>query len=433
MKKMTDKKIAIGIVIFFCVLISLYAINGFYKNDTGKIVTEYALKDTYQKTINVEGFAVRDEYRQENGEVVSILKEIENAVYVPIISDGENVAKNGVIAFAFDSEAAAENYLRVNELGEKIQAIEELKNHESLSYKNVIFLNSQINAGVKEYIKAISSNDLASLSFVAQNVSRNMTAKQIAIGKEIDFDSIINDYKNEIKELKSTYKTNKTLTSPFAGYFVSNVDGFENAISYESAENKEIESGEGTRLINTKPASTDGLYGKVISQHTWYYIFDINITDASPLKRGKTVKVSFEEVGVKDIKMSVHDISEQKDGKVTITLKCTYMNEEIAVLRKEKASIVAEEYTGLRISNEAIRENDEGLKGVYVLYGEFIKFAPINELYIGEDYVIAEKYVVELEEEDGDETSEETKYYELEQYDRIIVKGINLKDGMLIS
>ncbi len=435
MKKTNDKKIGIVLVAILVFCLALYAINYYYENSIGEFKTEFALEYTHEEKLDVSGFAVRDEYRTQDGKVVSMLQKMDDVVYMPIISDGENVAKNGVVAIAFETQQQADNYLRVVELTEKIKSIEELKNNEGLDYRNVLFLNSQINAEVREYVRIINSCDVSELSTVSQDVAKNITAKQIAVGESIDFDSIIKDYEKEIKQLKATYSTDKTITSPFAGYFVSAVDGLEGVADYEKVADKEISNGSGAEFIAAKSEDISNIYGKIIFQHTWYYVFDVDISDASVLKTGDTVTVSFDDVGIDYLNMLVYDISDIKDEKITVTLTSTSMNEELATLRKEKASIVVNKYTGLRISNDAITKNEEGIVGVYVLYGDFVKFAPIDVKFYGDDYVIAEKLVIqeEIEVEGSEETQLVSKYYELKEYDRIIVKGINLEDGIIIS
>lgn len=425
MKKNNDKKIAIILAISLAFCLVLYGVNYFYQTSNGDVQTEYALKYTHKELLVVEGFAVRDENKTENSKNTSVLYKAENKVYLPVVSDGDNVAKNGVIAIAFDSQQQADNYIKVQELTEKINSVQELKNNKSLNHKNVLFLNSQINIDVREYARIISNGDLNELSAIAQDAAENMTAKQIAVGGALDFDSIINDYQKEIKQLKSTYSVNKSLTAPFAGYFVSEADGLESAVDYDSVKNKQISNGDGEKLKNTKPLDVTGVYGKLIAQHDWYYIFDADINAVSDLKTGASVTVSFEELGVFDIKMTVYDVSDLKDSVVTVTLKCTSMNEELSKIRTEKATIVTQKYTGLRIDSSAIRENEEGLKGVYVINGTFIRFAPLDVKYYGENYIIADSYTVP--------EGEEKKYYSLKEYDRVIVKGVNLEDGLIID
>ena len=67
--------------------------------------------------------------------------------------------------------------------------------------------------------------------------------------------------------------------------------------------------------------------------------------------------------------------------------------------------------------------------GVYTIVGNIMKFAPIDILYYTDDYVIADGIKMLRDEED----SSQGYYHKLKQYDKIIVKGIHLEDGNIVS
>lgn len=418
-----DAKTTLILVLAFVVILLMYAVNAFYNNYTGKIETEYIFSYSEYDTLNVEGFAVRDESSDE------VLYKQDGLVYVPVISDSENVSKNGVIALAFSSEGQANAYIEKTELESKLESIREIEKSADLSYSNILFLNSQINSDVASYADAVSRSDLGQAQKYVDSISKNLTSKQIAVGKDLDYTSIISDYTKKINSLKSSYTVEKKITSPYAGYFVSSVDGYESAVKYEDVENKKIKPLDGSALLALSCEVPSNAYGKIIAQHTWYYIFDVDISRAAEFKTDYWVKVSFNELGIQDINMLVYDITEMKDGMVTVTLKCTAMNEELSKVRKDKASIILDEYKGFRISSEALTENEEGVLGVYAVVGNIMKFSPVNVLLYKDDYVIAEGVKMLKDEKDKDSGY----YHVLKAYDKIIVKGLNLEDGSIVQ
>lgn len=418
-----DSKIAIALISAFTIIVFMYIVDAFYNNHTGTIETEYILSYSENDTLNVNGFAVRDENES------SILYKQDGLVYVPVISDSENVSKNGVIAIAFSDENQANAFMEQIELEEKLTSIKELEASADLSYSNVLFLNSQINSDVASYAEAISKSDLQTAEKYIDNISKNLTSKQIAVGKDLDYESIINDYTKKIKEKKNAYSIVKKITSPYAGYFVSDVDGYEQAVNFEDIENKKVEPLEAQKLLNLSCSTPENSYGKIIAQHNWYYIFDTEISNSSLLKTDYWVKVSFSELGIENINMQVYDITEMQDGKITVTLKCTSMNEELSKIRKDSASIILDEYKGFKISSEALLENEDGVLGVYAVVGNIMKFSPVNVLLYRDDYVIAEGIKMLR-----DENDEDSGYYHvLKAYDQIIVKGMNLEDGNIVD
>lgn len=429
MKPTKDTKIAIGLVAAFVLMLALYGINSLYNNRTGKLETEYIFPYSETQSVSVNGFAVRDENISVDGKNTSIFYKDDELVYVPVISDSENIAKNGVIALGFSDESQASAYIEEMEMRDKLENIKETASKQGLNHSNVLFLNSQIATSVSNFIKAVSNGDLSDSESVAENITANITSRQSATGEELSYDDIISDYTKQIKTLKSSYTIKKRITSPYAGYFISNVDGFESSVNYKDIEKKNINYGDGTKYIELAPADTKNAYGKLITQHTWYYVFDMDVTDSSVIRTGYWVSVSFDDLGIRDIDMIVHDVTEEKNNKITVTLKCTAMNEELAKLRKETATIAVKKFSGYKINSDAISENEDGIMGVYVIVGNIMKFAPIDIQYHSESYVIAQGMTMLKDEED------KTKgyYHKLKQYDRIIVKGINLEDGNIVS
>lgn len=431
-----DKKIAIGMLVAFAILAVLYFAQSAYTSSTGEIEYEYALRYTQEEKLNVTGFAVRDENREKDGKNISILVKDTDKVYVPVLSDSANVGKKDTIAVTFDDEEQAENYIKAKQLQQKLDDLEELKSQGDLNYVNIVYLNSSIYTSIDDYVDCITDSNLSELDNSISDFATKMSTKQIATGDSFDIDSQIKELKSEIKSLKKSYDSSDSIKSSYAGYFVSSVDGYESVKSYEDVENKVVSVNEGASLINSEKSVNENAYGKIIAQHTWYYIFDTSITDASVIKTGYYVTVDFPDKSIEDITMKVYNVSELNGDTITVTLQCTSMNEELANLRIENASITVKNYDGFRIDSSAIVENDEGLKGVYVILGNYVQFTPVSISYYGEDYVIADKYIAYKEDEKGNKVVDEEKtdeYRSIDLYDQIIVKGMNIEDGMVLN
>jgi len=436
MKGNRGQKFSVAVLIIVVVSIILYIIQGIYFDSAGKIETEYALKSSEKEILSVDGFAVRDEGRIADGKNTAILYKNTNKVYVPVVSDSENVAKDDVIAVAFKDELQANAYLEAQQLREKKMDLEHMQSQKDLSRINVIYLNSKVYSTAHNYVAKLLSKDFSGLALVTDDLSDVITSKQLATGKELDFSSSIKSYDAQITSLEKGYSNAHYVKSPFAGYFVSDVDGYENIISYDDVASKKAEKTNTAKLLSAKQKTYENSFGKIIGQHTWYLMFDVSIDDATIIKTGKKVIVDFPERSVHDIPMTVHYVSPMKDNMITVTLKCKYLNEQLAVLRKEKMSITIEEYEGFRINSKALFQNEEGIEGVYVLSGNVAKFTPLNILLYGDGFVIAEKYTAFKTDKDGNSIVDEEKtalYREIKAYDRVIVKGNNITDGKIIN
>ena len=424
-----DKLIAAVLIGSFLVVLLMYAVNGYYQSRTGTLETDFILNYTEVQKLTVNGFAVRDESKVVDGKNVCLLQKEDGYVYIPVISDCENVSKNGTIALAFQTKQEADAYLQEQQLREKLASIRELERSEELSYSNILYLNSQLNHNVSDYLSAVGSSDVSGADKYIDSLIRNLTSKQIATGEKLDYDKIIDDYTKQIKSLKSSYTIAHKITSPYAGYFSSTTDGYEQSFDFELASKKKIENGQGEKLLEATAQTQENIYGKIVLHHTWYYIFDVTIVDAATFKTGYWVEASFDELGVKDVDMQVYNVSETVNGMVTITLRCTSMNDELLKVRKEPARITVKKYKGFKISDEALAENENGVRGVYAIVGNVMKFSPVDIVYYGDGYVVANGKKVAVDEN----ASKKSYYHVLRQYDKIIVKGMNLKDGSIVS
>ena len=429
MKLNKDSKTALILVGAFVLMLVLYGVDSIYKKHTGRLETEYILPYSEVQTVSVKGFAVRDENISADGKNISVLYKDDSLVYVPVISDSENISKNGVIALGFADEEQASAYIKEVEMREKLSNIKETAGKTGLNHNNVIFLNSQISSTFSKYVKSLSTGNLSHSEELIDSLESSITTRQSAIGEEVSYDMIIEDYTKQINQLKSSYTVRKKITSPYSGYFISKVDGYESAVSYAEVSSKKTPNGSGDKFRSLVAAETENAYGKLIAQHTWYYVFDIGISDASVIRLGYWVSVAFEELGIHDVDMLVYDISDEKDGKLTVTLKCTSMNAELAKIRKDPAEITVKKYSGFKISNDAISENENGVVGVYAIVGNIMKFAPIDVSYYADGYVIADGVAMLRDEND----KSLGYYHKLKPYDKIIVKGVNLEDGSLVS
>lgn len=436
MKSDKGKKAAAAILIFVAVTLVLYVVQSLYFDKSGIAETEYVLNYVQKDVIEVDGFAVRDEYQDDNGANKLILYKDNNKVYVPVIGDSEGVAVKDTIAVAFDSTEQADAYLKINELNERKNELTDLKNLEGMSKVSLTYLNSQIYKTVQDYVSCISDGDFESINNAVDSFCNNITSKQIATGYNYDFSGLIAECESDISALEPLIKEKEYVMSPCAGYFISTVDGYEHTVSYSDIKAGNINPHAVSDLYSSVPAAEKNAYGKIITQHIWYLLTDIPIEKASEIREGKTVYVGFPERGISEIPMSVYDISDVNNGIITVTLKCKYLNEDLAVLRKEKVQITVSEYKGFKISNNALNKNAEGLDGVYVLSGNIAQFTPINIVYYGTDYVIAHNYEAYYTDEDGNLVYDEEKnasYRKLKAYDSIIVKGTNIEDGKVIN
>lgn len=407
-------------------IVLLFAYTGYnlYLNSVNNIYTQYAIMINDYTTAEADCIVIRDEVEGNTSNNKALIKNNGDGVYIPYVKDGSRVATGDTIALFFKSANDAKIYMQKQELEKELEYYEQLQNQALLSYLDIDRLDATINSELDEIISKVENNDFTDISENFETLKYNISSRQIATGEELDFSQQIKELKKEIKSLSGAGINYTKISAKFPGCFISNVDGYESVADY--AELDSISVAEAEKLITKEPKKvSENIIGKIVGEYNWYAVCNIPSTAIENLYVGKTVKVSFDNTDVSDISMKVKSISEVTDSKVAVILQSNLMNENIATLRNEKISVVLDSYEGLKIPNEALVEvetEEDGKKikkiGVYVLYGQLVRFREVNALLYEDEYVIAEN---------GSETSGTVTLN-----DMIITKGRDLYDGKII-
>lgn len=100
-------------------------------------------------------------------------------------------------------------------------------------------------------------------------------------------------------------------------------------------------------------------------------------------------------------------------------LSCNQYIQNVTLLRQQSADVVFNSYQGLRVPKDAVRVEDGGQTGVYVLEGATARWKPITILHDN-----GESYVVELD---------KTSTANLWPGDEVIIHAKNLYDGKVVG
>lgn len=423
MKK--SRKIIYALLIISAVV---YIATNIYIRQGNKVSTVYATAESAYKTVEADCFVIRDEVRGGNSND-ALVKNSGSGVYVPYIADGARVASGDTIALFFTSQTEAKAYREKQELEAKLESYKQLRDQSLLSYLDIDRLDLTIKDEFNDILTNIEKNDFSDIDSKLDSLKYDISSRQIATGEKVDFKAQINNIKDQIKELSGAGINYKKIKAKYPGCFISSVDGYENAVSYSSVEGMSVDKIQ--KSIDSDPAKVkDNVIGKIVGEYNWYAVCNLPYTSLENIKVGSKVRVGFKDTGVNDIEMTVASITTKNGDTAGVVLKSGLMNSEIANLRKEKIVVTLKEYNGLKVPKEAVRKElttvkkDDGtseekeVMGVYILYGQVVRFRTVNALYSDADYVIAE----------NDTENKES----ISLYDMIITKGRELYDGKIV-
>ena len=397
-RKLISFAIVAAIVVFFAYQ--------FYVSVYAAIKTESAEQFRYSEGVETVGTFIRSEMTVTSNHIGTVHY---------VVSNGEKVAKDGIIAKIYENDSASAAASRINEIDAQLEVIAEIEGYNDSTAVDVNTINDRITKHINRFAYSVQDGRFTDTSTSVAELLTMMTRKLVATGEQSDFSSLKYTLKEEREWLaKSMGTAQGSIVSEKAGYFVSDADGYESVLS---PENLDKYTPEFLRELKPQKTSSD-VVGKIVHDYQWYLAAPVKLGDSMYYKVGQTVTVKTNTTASPRVLATVEKINLSKDGDdAVLILKITEMNIELASTRTGSITIIKDEHEGIRVKSSALRVVD-GVTGVYVVSGMEAKFVAIDIIYASEDYSICAL-----------NTSDSSK---LRLYDEIIGKGKNLYDGKII-
>ncbi len=373
--------------------------------------TETVMQLSYEDKIEVNGIFMRSEETVEanhNGFIVHYL-----------YSDGQKVGAGGTVAELYASESDVLNYEKIKELEKRLLLLQESQDQSSVLVTNADQITTQINNKMRELSDAVYQNDAALIEDCKNDLQILLNRRNIITEKEKNFNDYISQIKAEITSLKNKIKNSyKGIYASKNGNFVISTDGYEQSAKYSAISSMSAADIESFINESTPGAISDKAIGKLITDFDWYYTMILPIDEKEyneRIKAGTTLKMRFSDVSDEIVNVTVSKVVlDDENSKMAVFVRSNHLTPEFCSARKEKAEIIFSTARGYKIKTSAVRYDDEGNKGVYVVIGKQMFFRKINVLYEKTDYVVCE-----INSGNGS----------LKQFDDVIVKGTDLYDG----
>lgn len=377
--------------------------------------TETADEIVEQEKLDLKAFIVRDE---------QYIDQKTAGTVVPLIKDGMRVASGDAVARVCNSAEDAANISELIEAKESLARYQELSEQTELNALDMEKLNKEIDAAYTELVKASGNGDYSNLSRNIEELENKFASKQVLKDGNIDLTAKFNELNSKISTLEAKSIGSADVVAPISGYYISNLDGYENAVDYNKISDLTVSEAE--KLFEKKPSDVSGQMGKIVGSYKWYLVTVMDSKYALLISEGDTMKINLPYYGFKNVEVVVEKVSTTQNDKVAVAFSCNKMNETYANMRTVDIELVFKEYTGYKINSSSIRrEKDEDGKEVdvvYILRGDIMNARRIEIIYDAGDYVVVSK-----------ETEATESYRPIKRYDEVIVKGRNLSDGKSIS
>lgn len=374
--------------------------------------TETAYVQTVLETVDAEMFVIRDE---------TLLTASGSGVTVQLAENGERVSKGSSIVASFSDEATAKNYVEARSLRKKLEVYKSIDSQLELDNVDMKKLSAEIDNEFMAIIDAAYDGNYSDVEDSKLVLNEKISRRQVSLGKTVDCKAKIAELTSQLTALESSAKVSSVISAQSAGYFVGEADGYENVLTVADIENlspamlkKALEA--------EKSAISASTVGKIINGYNWYVATVIDTGKVVGFEKGKEIKLILGGADAQTVTTKIHSVKAVEGNKSLVVFKCNLMNDELTSLRKVSGKVVINEYTGLKVSKEALRFDSERNAGVYVRRANIVNFRSVNILYTDDKYIVA-AYKEGLD----------LKYPHLELYDEVIISGKDLSDGMVIG
>ncbi len=428
MKKEILKKIGIVAVVFTIVIyVVITAVNANMKN-SNELETEIAVKYDYSESISAKATIVRDE---------TLINNVTDGVEYYMVNDGDKVAVGSVVAKVFADETDALFYNKVQEIDAKIAVLESLNTpYDNVSTDSAV--DAQIYLNIKSLLGAVNEGNFKDRDLASQSLVYSVNQRQRIVGTVSSFNSEIQSLQQEkakYSEAGSSYIAD--VKSPKAGYFVANVDGFENVYDYDKVTELTVEDLSKEYIPQN---ISDSSVGKIVSGLDWFIVCKLSADDALSLSHSESYpEIIFSSASEEPVPVDLVALNQAtKQSDAVAVFKCNYMNSTLSGLRNENIQIIINSFEGVRISKDALHDDyiqvidGEGeptgetarVQGVYILHGNELMFREVSVIYAGSDFVI-----VDINPESAILKSGKTIIIN----DQVVIEGDDLYDGKIIK
>lgn len=398
--KKNKKEFLMKIIFFATVIYVIFAIYLIFKTPTETITVE-------QGVLTEEEMATGYIIRSEN---VIKGKNYKNGIS-QILSEGEKAAKDQTV-FRYYGKSEEELQANIDEINLKIQQALE-KEKDSIFSADAKTLENQIETKVQNIQNL---KDVQTISEYKKEISNIVEKKAKIFGENSQSGSYIKKLMNEKEQYeKKLTDGSEYIKAPVSGIVSYRVDGFEEVLGTENFDNLTSEILEKLDIKTGKIVSTNNECAKIIDDFNCYIAVVLNSDTAKKAEIGEFVNITL--ASGNEIKTSIIYKKIQDDGKALIVFKLPVLTNELMSYRKISFNITWWSYSGIRIPNSSIIE-ENNLKYVMKKTSKGNEKILVKILRKNDNYSIVSSYSLEDLQQLGVDSSENTK---LNIYDAILV------------
>lgn len=353
-----------------------------------------------------EGYVIRDE-------LVLQGENYKNGM-VQILSDGERAAKDEAV-FRYYSNSEENILDQMAKLDTQINELIESSSLNSLLSSDIASIENQIEDTID------SMYDLNYLQKIQENknkIETNMSKKAKITGFASPSDSYVRILAEQRRNLENELSAGSEIVSaPVSGLASYRVDGLEEILKVDNFDylTSELLNGFELKVGASIPLSSEK--GKIVNNFECYIATSMDTEKAMTVKVGETATLRLSNSD--EIKAEIAYIKEEEKSRI-IVFKIRDDVANLLEYRKISFDIIWWKYTGLKVSNSSLIEEDDK---VYVERNRagYTEKVLVKVLRQNDTYSVVENYTDEELRELGYTEEEIEKVNKIKLYDEIIL------------
>ena len=403
MKNKKINKIIIGIIAILIVCYLGYTIYLLIKEPTDVFTIEEG--KVYLEETDI-GYIIRDETVVKGENYKNGMEQIK--------TEGEKAAK-GESIFRYYSKNEESLIKQIAELDVKIQ--EAMATTQTNPFQSdVKILENQIDEKVELLNK---TTDIAKLTEYKKEINELVTKKANIIGEKSPSGSYLKQLQDQRTALENELNSGaEYITAPESGIVSYKVDGLEETLTKDNFSTLTKEYLENLNLKTGKIIATSDECGKIINNFECYIATISSSQEAKNAKIGDDVKIRLSNNTEVDAEIAY--ISQENEEENLIVLQIDEQIEELTNYRKISFDLIWWSYSGLKVPNQAIVEQD-GLHYVVRNRAGYLTKILVNVEKQNEKYSIVSNYTTEELKELGLTDSQIANNKTLYVYDEIML------------
>lgn len=400
--KKNSKKIIVYVVFVLIFIYLAYAVYLLVKQPTDKVTVENGT--LYLEETDI-GYVIRDEKVVKGNNYKNGMEQIK--------TEGEKTAK-GESIYRYYSKNESDLTKQIAELDSKIQ--EALDGQTDLFSSDIKLIENQLDEKIELLNK---TTDLAKLTEYKKEITKLISKKASIAGENSPSGSYLKKLYNKRTKLEEQLNSGaEYIKAPESGIVSYKVDGLEETLTPDNFSTLSKEFLEKLNLKTGQIIATNDECGKVINNFKCYIATISDSKQAKEAKVGDSVKVMLS--NNKTIEAKIQYISQENDDEMLLVLEINKQIEELTNYRKISFNLIWWSYSGLKVPNSAIVEQD-GLNYVVRNRAGYLTKILVNVKKQNDKYSIIKNYTTDELKNLGFSSTEINKMKKISIYDELIV------------